>query len=275
MMFLKIEPWLHIPFAYLVYIIIAVLASVVIGKVAGDLKDFSVRNSPKVLIMGGAANLIAMIAILLMLVFWDKQPISTLGLKFDRLDAIASTIGFGLTFLLAIGFLLTLKYTNRIQSLTVARPAATFKQGAGMVLGLFILATIVLQEEVLNRGYVVLNLLPLGVTGIILVSTLLFVLIHFLTNRTNFLQVISWTVSGLVLVTTYLLSGSLWVPIILHYATDAANTLVFNITGQFSFFHTTPSITENQRALFRVIYGVVIIAIFVALYGLQFRLLGA
>lgn len=267
--------WLHILFAYLVYIIIAVLASVVIGKVAGNLKDFAVRNSPKVLVMGGVANLIAMLAILLLQIFWDKQPLSALGLKFDRLDAIASTIGFVMTFLLAVFFLVTLKRTSRIQSLAVVRPATTFKQGADMVLGLFVLATIVLQEEVLNRGYVVPNLLPLGVTGIILVSTLLFVLIHFLTNRANFPQVISWTVSGLVLVTTYLLSGSLWVPIILHYATDAANTLVFNITGQFSFFHTTPSITENQRAVFRVIYGIVVIAIFVAIYGLQFRLLGA
>jgi hypothetical protein len=108
--------------------------------------------------------------------------------------------------------------------------------------------------------------------GIILASTVIFALIHFLTNRANTSQVISWIVSGLVLVVSYLLSGSIWVPVILHYATDTTNVLVFNITGQSSFIQTTPSVTEGQRAAFRVFYGIVIAAILLAIYGLSFQL---
>ena len=116
-----------------------------------------------------------------------------------------------------------------------------------------------------------LNTLPLGPIGTILTSTIFFVLIHFLTNRGNIYQVVSWIVSGVTLMLAYLLSGSIWVPIILHYATDATNVLVFNITGQFSFFKTSPALRPSHLAAFRVIYGVVTIGVLVTVYGTTFR----
>ena len=185
---------------------------------------------------------------------------------------VVATCGFIVTFLLAIAFLFLLKRTNRINSLTAMQPAKSFDQFVSMAIGLIVLVTIVIQEEVLNRGYVALNLRGLGSLGVILISTTIFVLIHFLANRANIYQLISWVVSGLVLITSYLLSGSIWVPVILHYATDATNTLVFNITGQFSFFKTSPSITEEQRTIFRVIYGFAMMIMLLSIYGLQFRL---
>jgi membrane protease YdiL (CAAX protease family) len=264
------SPWSHIFAAYLIYILIAVLTSALVGKIAGDLKDFRVRNSPRVLLMGAIANLIAMGAILLLLIFWDKKPLSAIGLQLHQKDIFVALIGFVGTFILAIGFLCFLGSTRRISSVETRRPA-TSSEFSQMSLGMAVLVPVILQEEVLNRAYVTLNLLPLGPAGIILASTVIFVLIHFLTNRGNFPQVVSWIASGLVLISSYVLSGSIWVPVILHYATDTANVLVFNITGQFSFFQTTPAITEGQRAAFRVIYGIVIIAILLAIYGLNFR----
>lgn len=266
-----ISPWLHILVAYLIYILIAVLTSLVVGKVAGDLKDFKTRNSLPVLLMGAAANLLAMIAVLLLLVLWDQRPVSALGLGFRERDALAALGGLLLTFLLAIAYLYFLRSAGRIESITVRRSTNSSTRWNGMGIGLLALLAIVLQEEVLNRGYVTLNLLPLGPWGIILASTVIFVAIHFLTNRGSLPQVISWTVSGLVLVISYLLSGSIWVPIILHYATDAANVLVFNITGQYAFFQAMPEISEGQRTAFRVVYGFVMIAILFAMYGFTFQ----
>ena len=263
--------WLHIIAAYLIYILIAVITSVLVSKTSGDLKDFSVRNSPRVLLLGGAANLIAMLAILALLVFWDKRSISDLGLDFSRIDMLAAAGGFIATFLLAILFLFVLKQTHRINSLDVVQPTQSSGQSLSMLIGLLVLVTIVLQEEVLNRGYVALNVRPLGAWGVIFVSTTIFVLIHVITNRANVYQLISWIVSGLVLITSYLLSGSIWLPIVLHYATDAANTLIFNITGQYSFFKTSPATTEGQRAAFRLVYGTVMMGLLFSIYGMQFR----
>jgi membrane protease YdiL (CAAX protease family) len=267
---MNIWPWLHIFVAYLTYIVIAILTSVIVRKTAGDLKDFASRNSPRVLLLGVAANLLAMLIVILLLVFWDRQPVDALGLAFHTTDAMAAFGGLFLTFGLGIAFLVFLEHTGRITSLTAKSPVQS-GQIPGMLLGLAVLVAIVLQEEVLNRGYITLNLLMLGPLGIILVSTTIFVLIHLLTNRPNLYQILSWIISGLVLALAYLLSGSLWVPIILHYATDAVNILVFNITGQFSFFQTVPTLSEGQRAAFRVTYVVVLTLLLVVIYGLNFK----
>ena len=270
---MSIWNWLHISAAYLIYLLIAILTSIVIRKTSGDLRDFSVRNSPRVLLLGGAANLIALFAVLSLLIFWDKRSITALGLSFSKVDIAVTISGFIVTFFLAILFLLFLKQTNHIHSLDIVRPANSLGQIISMLVGFVVLVTIVLQEEVLNRGYVTLNLLSSSPPGIILISTTIFVLIHLLTNRANLYQLISWIVSGLVLIISYLLSGTIWVPVILHYATDAANTLVFNITGQFSFFKISPLMTEGQRAIFRVLYGPIVIMLLVLIYGAKFKLL--
>jgi membrane protease YdiL (CAAX protease family) len=193
-------------------------------------------------------------------------------LSLSTRDVLAALSGVIATFVLAVAFLAVLRRTHRISALETRRPSASSADIAPMVLGLLVLASVVLQEETLNRGYVSYNLLPLGRVGILVISTVTFVLIHFLTNRANLAQVISWTISGLTLALAYLLSGSIWVPIILHYATDAANVLIFNITGRYSFFITTPALTEGQRAVFRVTYGLAITAILFAFYGLNFKI---
>jgi membrane protease YdiL (CAAX protease family) len=266
-----VSPWLHIVAAYLIYIVIAILASMLIGRIAGDLKHYKVRNSPRVLFLVASVNLIVLFAILLLIVFWDKKPTTSIGLQFQRDDGIASLTGFAVTFMLAIGFLYVLRRGKQVDSVQPQLPVTSSPEVFQMGLGLVVLMPVILQEEVLNRAYVTLNLLPLGAVGIILTSTVIFVLIHFLTNRANVSQVVSWIVSGLVLVISYLLSGSIWVPIVLHYATDTTNVLVFNITGQFSFFQTTPAVTEGQRTTFRVIYGLLIVVTLFAIYGLKFQ----
>jgi len=267
-----IWPWLHILAAYLAYIAVALLASLLIRRIAGDLKEMNNRNSPRVLLLGAAANLLAMFAVLLLLLFWDRQPITVLGLGLNARDLLAALSGVAATFALAVIFLAVLRQTQRITALEITRPASSAAQAAPMALGLLVLASVVLQEETLNRGYVSHNLLALGPAGILLISTATFVLIHFLTNRAKLAQVISWVASGLTLGLAYLLSGSIWVPILLHYATDTANVLVFNITGQFSFFKTTPALSEGQRAVFRVVYALIITAILLAFYGLNFKI---
>jgi membrane protease YdiL (CAAX protease family) len=173
---------------------------------------------------------------------------------------------------MAIAFLGLLRRAGHLESLEIRQPAHSLNQFTNLLLGLAVLVAIVLQEEVLNRGYVTINLLSLGPIGIILFSTIIFVLIHFLTNRPNLYQTFGWIVSGLILSLSYLISGSLWIPIILHYATDAANVLIFDITGQFSIFKTNPILSEDQRAVFRVGYGLVITALLVAIYGLKFKI---
>ncbi len=251
--------------------LIALPSSVLIAKVAGNVKDMAVRNSPRVLVLGTAANLFIMLGVLVLVLLKD-QSIGTLQFAFHADDALVSFISIILTFLLAIGFILLLAHRQYIDTMEISRPAASWRDATGLALGLGLLLVVALQEEVLNRGYVTLNLLSRSALTIILTSTILFVLIHFLTNHASPYQVVSWVVGGLVLVLAYLLSGSLWVPIIIHYAMDSANLLVFNITGQFSVFKTSPALNDRQRAVFRVAYSASIMTILLSVYGLHFTL---
>jgi Type II CAAX prenyl endopeptidase Rce1-like len=95
---------------------------------------------------------------------------------------------------------------------------------------------------------------------IILASTLIFAAIHLITNRANFYQILSWLISGAIFAYAYLVSGSIWVPIVIHFATDLTNVFVFNIVGQLSLFTITPAPTLRQRALVRVVFAILLVA---------------
>jgi membrane protease YdiL (CAAX protease family) len=69
-----------------------------------------------------------------------------------------------------------------------------------------------------------------------------------------------------------LITGSIWVPVILHFAIDVTNMLVFNIVGRFSFFEISPKIKAQPMASFRVVTAVVLISVLVALFGTTIRL---
>ena len=267
-----IWPWIHILIAYAVYILFALASSVVIAKIAGNLREMSTRNSPRVTLLGFVANLIIMILIGLLLVFMDGKSIVSLGLQFHGADALASFGGSLVIFLVALGFIGVMRRTRLIESVSFVRPATSNREVLLIALGLGMLVAVAMQEEVLNRGYVTLNLRSYSLLAIILISTTLFTLIHFLTNRGGAYQVFSWVVGGLVLIVSYLMSGSLWVPIILHFATDSANLLLFNITGQYSVVVTSPPISVGQRAAFRLVYGVAMAAILLAAYGTHLAL---
>ncbi|MGA7669941.1 MAG: CPBP family intramembrane glutamic endopeptidase [Nitrolancea sp.] len=267
-----IWPWIHILIAYAMYILFALGSSVAIAKIAGDMRDMSTRNSARVLLLGTVANLLILVGMLLLVVLLEERPISVLGTGMGGADALAAFGGAFAIFFSALGFIGVLRGIGRLETVAFVRPAASRSAAAPLALGLILLLAVALQEEVLNRGYVTLNLRSHGPLTIILISTTLFTAIHFLTNRGGFYQVVSWVIGGLILILSYVLSGSLWVPVTLHFATDAANVLTFNITGQGSAVISSPPVSQGQRAAFRLVYGAVLVGILFAIYGTTFAL---
>ena len=259
-------PWFHILLALIAYFAAAVLASVVVRKIGGDLKSMAGRSSPRILLIGAVANFGVLVIVLLLLTLVDGLPISALGLTLTTTDLIGALLGAVTTIGLALAFVSWLNTSGKIQ---IRRQALTSHRTglANLSLGWLVLFIVVLQEEVLYRGYVIVNLRAMSAAAQLLISTAIFVLIHFLTNKVNRFQVVSWVVSGLVLAGAYLASGSIWVPIMLHYATDLTNVMIFNITGQSSLFTISPALSERQRAVYRGVYGVAITAILLLLYS--------
>ena len=266
-----LTPWFYIFLAVLAYFIFAVAASFMARALHIDMKEMAGRTSPKLLLVGIIANLAVLILILLMVRFLNDRSIAALGLTFGIRDLVFSISAAAGTFLLAVLFVWLLKLAKRFEVI-YQKPAHGARSVTNMLGGLVVLFVVALQEEVLFRGYVSLNLAGFGPVFVLLVSTLIFVAIHFLTNRINLHQIVSWTISGLVLAAVYLITGSIWVPVILHFAIDATNVLVFNITGQFSLFNISPALVEKDRTVYRVVHGIAVLAPALVVFGSVFRL---
>jgi uncharacterized protein len=268
---LNLAPSLHIFLAVCVYFTFAVLATLLARKAGINLKDMAARTSPILLWIGAAANLAALLVILILIRALDHQPVSAIGLSITPKDGLFALLAVTGTFELAAFYITWLRRSEKFQ-VTAQDPVQGNTSLLNLAAGLLVIFIIAAQEEVLYRGYIYLNLKPFGSIVFLVASTLIFVFIHFLTNRVNLHKVLSWLLSGLVLAVAYLVSGSIWIPILLHFAIDAANVLVFNITGQYSFFNILPPLTERDRTLYRLIYGIAILAAILLIYGLPANL---
>jgi membrane protease YdiL (CAAX protease family) len=134
-------------------------------------------------------------------------------------------------------------------------------------IGMSVISLAAIQEEVLYRGYVLMNLSKLPPLIALLESTIIFTVVHFLTNRVNLHQIISWFISRLLLGAIYISSGSIVLAIIVHFVIDTSNVIVFNITCKFSMFTFTPALTERERTPFRLLYALTTLIILAVFYG--------
>ena len=264
-------PWIRIFLAVFAYIVIALLASAIIRKIGQNLKEMKGRTSPRVLFIGAIANLCVLGTTLLLLLFLDKRPISSLGILLSNKDLAFAAIGSVTILILAAAYVGLLKQSGRFQ-VNPNKPFKKFGETINFFGGVIVLLIVALQEEVLYRGYITLNLLSFGPLVVIVTSTIIFTAIHLLTNRGSFYQILSWLVGGAIFSYVYLITGSIWVPVILHFATDLTNTLVFNIAGQFSLFEISPPITARPLASFRVATAVILVGVLLALFGTAIRL---
>ena len=259
-------PWLRIVLGVLIYIAFALGASVAIRKAGQDVKEMQGRSSLMILNIGSITNLCVLVVILLLVRFLDRQPLGALGLGFNARQIAFSIVAVIAICLLALAFVMVLKWMGKIQFR--ARSPVTGAAGMkGMFAGWIMLLAVALQEEALFRGYLTLNLRGYGAVVILTVTTLVFAGIHVLTNRVSLTQFIGWLIGGAVLGYAYLLTGSIWVAIVLHFVTDMINVLVFDILGEHSVVAITPVLTANHRAVYRIGYALVLVAALLVFFG--------
>lgn len=258
--------WLRVLAVVGIYLVVAAAASLVVRRVGGELREMEGRTSGTVLAVGAVANLVVLGATLLFLVAVDDRPIAALGLGFGTRDLAFTATALVLTACSAAAFLATLRAAAGVS----VRLSGLPRGGAGkLASSSAVLLIVALQEEVLYRGYVTVNLIVYGAAPVLVAGTLIFTLIHFLTNRVSAPQVASWLVGGLMLGAVYLVTGSLWVVVILHLAMDLTNVLAFGIAGDLALVRLSAPITVRQRMAYRVVSSVVVVAALVAFYGLR------
>ncbi|MEZ4503270.1 MAG: CPBP family intramembrane glutamic endopeptidase [Dehalococcoidia bacterium] len=264
-------PWLRVLLAVAIYVVFALLASIGIRRVGADLKDMQGRTSMVVLAIGALANVAVLATVLLMLVLLDGRSLSSLGLDVTARDALVTAFAIGAIATLSAAFLSVVarRTQHRVRLLRIT-PSATAMLGAVMMLG--VLFVVALQEEVVYRGYVAVNLLDEGWLVVALASIVSFTAIHLLTNRTSPAQVASWLLGASVLVCAYLVSGSIWVAVTLHFATDVTNVVALGIAGQYSLVEIAPPLSDRDRVMYRGAFAVSLIAILIGAFGTNVRI---
>lgn len=258
--------WIRISAAVGVYFVCALLAAALIKRRGGDLREMEGRGAPAVLVIGTLGNLVVLGAVLLFVVLVDKQPLAALGLGFEPRDAFFTTVTVALTISSGAAFLALL---HRLRLLDVEPKSLPAGSGGRLLSLVAVLFVVALQEEVLFRGYITLNLMSFGPAVVLVVSTLVFTAIHFPTNRVSPAQVAGWLFGGFILGWAYLGSGSIWVPVSLHFAIDMTNVLVFGVAGDLAVAALSRPLSDMDRALYRAGYAVLIGVVLVGVYGLH------
>jgi uncharacterized protein len=158
----------------------------------------------------------------------DKKTFTSLGLKeFYLAKDITVGIAFGFIIML-LGFT-CLFLTKQINILSIQFRPIEFI----LSIGLFIFVAV--SEELFLRGYILNNLMTSFNKFIaLLISSLIFSLLHALNPDFNLLSFIGLFIAGLFFGLAYIYTRSLWFPIALHFSWNFFQGTVFgfNVSGK-------------------------------------------
>ena len=109
-----------------------------------------------------------------------------------------------------------------------------FSSDSSIVLQFIAIAIVpALCEELLFRGVILSNLMPYGKATAIIISSLLFGLMH-----ANFYQFLYATVAGLIMGCAYVLTESIWCPVLIHFINNTVSVLQVAVYDRFSEEHS-------------------------------------
>ncbi len=195
-----------------------------------------VYKDPVLFVLYGGGISAAMIGVaLLFYKLVDKKPIRTLGFSFKKGDLLFSLIA---------GLIVLLCYWLFIKGMEIAH-LATIEYDFDYLLShryLFIVPFLfgwilaALHEEITNRAYFYKNLLHLRVPRMLIVSSLIFAIMHVFKGLDPVYFLILF-ITGFSFMYIYLKSGTVWVGSIIHAFMNFANSFFLNedVSSKISF----------------------------------------
>lgn len=124
-----------------------------------------------------------------------------------------------------------------------------------------------LKEEVLSRGFVLFNLTQMNIGKMILVSAVVFMVLHIPTNGFDVFKMFSWFMGGVVYAYIYIKSGSLSVATIIHMIHNFLNDWVIGNNSQFAIVELSQKLAPDDKLIYELILKVVILIFTIAFYG--------
>lgn len=123
-----------------------------------------------------------------------------------------------------------------------------------------------LKEEVLARGYFMAHLNRFSIPKMIVISSLLFMALHFIMGDFDPFKAASWILGGLVYGYMYVKSGSLTVATIVHAAHNHINDLVIHGKDSALVFLAS-KLPTSDKILYEFALSLLLLALTYAIYG--------
>jgi len=239
-------------------IVLSVLAMLTVRLTGVDIKDIKQRTHPGVLAIAMLFNLLFILAIALVLKYWDHQSIRVLGFSLGSRRLLFVIFAFFFSLISALVYVRILQSRNIVhihyRSLKTLRSAVW----SATLFGFLVLFIAALQEEILFRGYFSFVLLPYGFWYGIIISSLVFTIWHFLTNKAGFFQTADWLMGGVMLFFIYWISGSIWIATLTHFSRNITNVLVFDISGSNALLQFEKPIKPSYKSLYTILFSTLI-----------------
>jgi len=221
------------------YLMITVIFQLFSYEILGiDLKNYQI---PKTSFQNLVISLFTLIGTIVVISIFrriiDKESFLSLGFhsKGFRKEII---IGFFLgALLIASGFIILI-LMNEVKLVGI------YPEPTNLIFGILLFVSVAISEELFIRGYI-LNNLMLSMPRIIalLISSILFSVLHVFNGNFSWLSFWNLTLSGLLLGLPYVYTKSLWLPIALHFSWNFFQGTIFgfNVSGQetYSLFSQT------------------------------------
>lgn len=123
------------------------------------------------------------------------------------------------------------------------------------------------HEEMLSRGYFMFHLRKYHVITVILVSSLLFAMIHIPMKGADPWKMISWLLGGITYAYMYMKSGNLVVPTLAHAIHNMTSDFMIYSHSGFSLFELSSSIGDDMKLWFKVPLALVLVLLTMLFYG--------
>ncbi len=211
-------------------------------------------------VIGAQASLLipTLVVIFVLIRYVDKRPWSSLGLELNRRSVLAFAGGFLLgTAITLILFVLPTKSTSGSTAvIRILGVNPVFALGIFVIYGLAWLGAAAL-EEVIFRGYLLQTLMTgLGRWLAVLISSILFGLVHAggvvttaSTSAPDLMPIVNAVLAGILMGIGYLKSGTLWLPIGVHFAVNFTLANILSAPSQVKFPNGVLKINHKSQLL--------------------------
>jgi membrane protease YdiL (CAAX protease family) len=204
----------------------------------------------------------ALIAVVMLLYLrWDRGKVNELGWQLSARDGrflmavMVITLGMAAGFVAVLGNWTAMQVEVRWERFgEPAYCALLIWSGAGWLIA-------ALKEEVLSRGYVMANLRHHRAAGMIAISAVLFMALHFPTNGFEIHRAMSWLMGGVLYGYVYWKSGSLWVSAVTHGIHNFVNELLINRADDYALVWLSRQVMNGDKLVYEVLLKAVLLAI--------------